>query len=153
MEYTICKAVEAALKTRGLHYTHEDDTFELFMSDDKANFKIRVIADDERDILLIIGFFPVKVSKENLDKMYKVINDINYQTIFGGFVIDSEDGELTFRLVNNADDGAINEKVATICIYQVAHCLSSHYEEIMQAMYGGDKYTFTFDRVDNRPRA
>lgn len=80
----------------------------------------------------------------NLDKMYKVINDMNDQHMVGAYVIDSEDGELIYRIANNVDDGAINEQVVMSCVIQVLNRLKYTYNDIMKAMFGGEQYTFTF---------
>ncbi len=144
METIIANAVTAALDELELNYSHEDEIFTLVMSSDEADFKIRIVADEKRELLLTIGYFPVKISKTNLDKMYKVINDLNDQHMIGAYTIDSNDGELIFRMANNVDGGAINERVVLACFFQVYNRIRSNYEDIMKAMYGGEQFTFTF---------
>ena len=152
METIIANAVTEALDMLELNYSHEDEMFTLVMSNDDADFKIRILADEKNELLLTIGYFPVKISKTNLDKKYKVINDLNDQHMVGGFVIDSNDGELIYRLANNVDGGAINERVVLACFFQVFNRLKGTYDDIMKAMYGGEHYTFTFGN-ENRPCA
>lgn len=153
METIIGNTVASTLDELELHYTHEGTVFTVTMGEDAADFKIRIIADEKNELLLIIGYFPVKISQINRDKMYKVINDLNNQHMIGAYVIDSNDGELTYRVVNNVDDGAINERVVIACFSQVVNRLNHTYEAIMKAMYGGEQYTFTFaDNNENCPR-
>ena len=140
----ICNTVASTLDEMELHYKNEGQLFVLTVGDEYADFPIRIIADEEKEILTTIGYFPVKISKTYLDKMYKFINDLNYKTIAGSFTIDSDDGELSFRLANNVDDGAINEGIVKSCFLQVMMRLRNTYEDIMKAMYGGEQYTFTF---------
>lgn len=144
METIISNTVAAALDELELNYLHDGEIFTLTMCEDMANFKVRIVADEKNELLLTIGYFPVKISKMNLDKMYKVINDMNDQHMIGAFVIDSEDGELIYRIANNVDDGAINERVVMACFIQVINRLRNTYEDIMKAMYGGPQMNFTF---------
>ncbi len=144
METIISNTVATALDELELNYSREGEIFSITMCEDMANFKIRIIADEKNELLLTIGYFPIKISKTNLDRMYKVINDMNDQHMIGAYVIDSEDGELIYRIANNVDDGAINERVVMACFIQVINRLKNTYEDIMKAMYGGPQMTFTF---------
>lgn len=149
MSDVICSTVASTLDEMELHYEQNGEFFSLTVSDDGADFTIRIIADEKNELLTAIGYFPVKISKANLDKMYKVINDLNYHTIMGSFIIDSDDGELIFRLANNVDGGIINGSIVRMCLFQVFLCLQQSYEDIMKAMYGGPQMTFTF--ADAKP--
>lgn len=140
----MCDTVAATLDEMEFHYKQEGELFTFTMGADEADFAIRIIADEKNEILTTIGYFPVKISKTNLEKMYKYINDLNYQTMVGFFTIDSADGELSFRLANNVDGGAINEGIVKTCFLQVMYRLRNTYEDIMKAMYGGPQMTFTF---------
>ena len=150
METVMCDTVAATLDEMELHYKHEGELFTFTVGDDEADFPVRIIADEENELLTTIGYFPVKISKTNLDKMYKFINDLNYKTMVGFFAIDSEDGELSFRLANNVDGGAINEGIVKACFLQVMFRLRNTYEDIMKAMYGGPQMNFTF-ASESRP--
>ena len=151
METTISNAVTEALDMLELNYSHEDDLFTIVMCNDNADFKIRIVADEKNELLLTIGSFPVKISKNHLDKMYKVINDLNDEHMIGAYVIDSDDGELIFRMANNVDGGAINERVVLACFFAVYNRLKNTYEDIMKAMFGGEQYTFTFGNETSSP--
>lgn len=150
MENVMCDTVAATLDEMELHYKHEGELFTFTVGDDEADYPMRIIADEENELLTTIGYFPVKISKTNLDKMYKFINDLNYKTMVGFFAIDSEDGELSFRLANNVDGGAINEGIVKACFLQVMFRLRNTYEDIMKAMYGGPQMNFTF-ASESRP--
>ena len=152
MNDVMCSTVASTLDEMELHYKNEGQLFTFSVGDDCADFPIRIIADEENELLTTIGYFPVKISKMNLDKMYKYINDLNYRTMVGFFTIDSEDGELSFRLANNVDGGVINESIVKTCFLQVMYRLRDTYEDIMKAMYGGEQFTFTFDN-ENKPCA
>ena len=144
METIIANTVAEALDNMGFNYRQDGEIFKTVLSDDEVDFRINILADDENELLLIIGYFPVRISKMNLEKMCKVINELNSQYMVGCFVIDPEDGELTFRLANNVDGGAINEQIFRMCYFQVGVRMRNTYQDIMKAMYGGEQYTFTF---------
>ena len=148
----MCNTVVATLDDMELHYNQDGEVFSFSIGDEEADFAVRIIADEKNELLTTIGYFPVKISKAHLDKMYKFINDLNYKTMVGFFAIDSEDGELSFRLANNVDGGAINEGIVKACFLQVMYRLRNTYEDIMKAMYGGEQITFTFGN-ENRPCA
>lgn len=152
METVMCNTVVTTLDEMELHYKQDGEVFSFSIGDEEADFAFRIIADEENELLTTIGYFPVKISKANLVKMYKFINDLNYKTMVGFFAIDSEDGELSFRLANNVDGGAINEGIVKACFLQVMYRLRNTYEDIMKAMYGGEQITFTFGN-ENRPCA
>lgn len=151
METIIGNAVTSALDELELNYHHDGEIFTFTIGDDEADFRIRIIADEKNELLLTIGYFPVKISRANLDKMYKVINDLNDQHMIGAYVIDPEDGELIYRIANNVDGGAINEHIVQACFFQVINRLKNTYEDIMKAMYGGEQYTFTFADATSSP--
>lgn len=144
MNDVICSTVASTLDEMELNYRNDGEVFIFTIGDDDADFTIRILGDEKNELLTVVGFFPVKVSKMNLDKMYKFINDLNYKTMVGFFTIDSEDGELSFRLANNVDGGAINEDIVKACLLQVFYRLRNSYDDIMKAMYGGPQMNFTF---------
>lgn len=152
MNDVMCSTVASTLDEMALHYRHEGEHFTFSIGDDCADFNIHIIADEEKEVLTTVGFFPVKIPKAHLDKMYKVINDLNIMTMVGNFAIDSDDGELSFRLANNVDGGAINEEIVKSCLLQVFGRLSNTFEDIMNTLYGGEQYTFTFGE-ESRPCA
>ena len=144
METIIANTVAETLDNLEFDYDQEGDVFHTVFGADEADFNIDIIAEDETEFLLVIGYFPVRVSKTNHEKMCKVINELNSQFMVGCFIIDPENGELTFRLGNNVDGGAINEKIVQMCYFQVGVRMKNTYQDIMKALYGGEQYTFTF---------
>lgn len=144
MNDLINNTVTSALDGLELKFKHDGNTFNLTITDDNADFPLRIIADDDCELLTIIGYFPVKIPKTGLEKMYELINSLNYRTRVGNFTIDPKDGELSFRLGNNVDGGAINEKIVDCCLMQVISRLHDNFDEIMKALFGGEHVTFTF---------
>lgn len=144
MEQIIGNAVEQVLDGLDLHYSHEEHSYRFIIQDNYADFPFTIVADEEKELLVVIGFFPVKVGGDHLDEVFKVINSINYRTTVGAFVIDPADGELSFRIAQNVDGGAVNQQVVRICLLQAISRLTDSYEEIMAGMFGGPRMNFSF---------
>lgn len=144
MENMIHHAVEAALDEMELHYHVKEDIFYLVICSKESSFKFRIVAEEEADILAVIGLFPVNVPEYLLDRMCKAINDLNKTSPVGYYVIDPDDGEISFRVIQNTDSGAVNKEVVKTCLLMAAKSLMVNYERIMKAMYGGEQMTFIF---------
>ena len=144
MKQIICSAVESVLEGMELRFENQDKFYWFSISDENADFSIRIVADEEKELLVVIGVYPVKVPGTRFDPMCRVLNDLNCSTTVGAFVIDPDDGELSFRIANNVDGGAINEEIVSMCILQVISRLRDTYDGIMAAMYGGPRMEFAF---------
>lgn len=144
MSNVICSTVESVLDGMGVPYRNEGEDYTIIVRDEVADFTVGITADEENELLVVVGFFPVKVSQANREHMFEVINDLNCYTKVGAFMLDPEDGELIFRIANNVDGGAINEEIVSTCFLQVVFRLRGCYDDIMKAMYGGPRMNFTF---------
>ena len=140
----IKNTVDTALRSMELRYQNKGRLFTLIIQNENAAFRYKIVADDENDLLVVVGYFPVFIPKSSLEWMYKYVNELNYKTVVGKFVIDPDDGELTFRLATNVDGGAINEELVHVCLLMASKTLASSYEDIMKAMFGGPQMVFTF---------
>jgi len=144
MKRNISNAVKTVLEALELHYSHDGCIYHFGISDEMADFTIRIIAEEERDLLMIIGYYPVKVPEENMDTMCRAINTINYSISVGAFVIDPEDGEIAFRIAQNTEGGAISGDAVRMCLMQVISHLTDNYQEVMETLFGGSRMNFSF---------
>ena len=69
MKRNMIDIVETVLDDMELHYGHDGMVFHFTMSDDRADFPISIVALEERDLLMTIGYFPIKVGQQHLDRM------------------------------------------------------------------------------------
>ena len=138
MENLIRTIIKETLDEMELRYSNEGNLFFLTMCSSKATFRIQIIADDSKELFAIVGHFPVNVPKARLGDMYGVANYINREMRAAKVVIDPEDGELTMRVIANADSDAINKEVVTACIGEIIYYLEDKYDEIMMAMFSGE---------------
>lgn len=126
-----------------LHCGNGGEVFDFIIPGESAIFPVKIIAYEEKNLLMTIGFFPVKVGERDLDRMYGLVNEINYNTRVGAYVVDPDDGELSFRIAHNVVGGAINQDVVRMCLLLVVDRLTGCYETIMAALFGGPRMTFT----------
>ena len=145
METVITNTVASVLDEREISYENLGNGFRFTIDNGVADFEVSIRVDEDIAIMAIIAIFPIKISDDKLDKMYKFINDLNYNFPAGYFVIDSEDGELSLRLSNNVKGGAINKDLVDINLSLLGYCINETFEDIMKALYGGEHYTFSFD--------
>ena len=145
METVITNTVASVLDEREISYENLGNGFRFTIDNGVADFEVSIRVDEDIEIMAIIAIFPIKISDDKLDKMYKFINDLNYNVPAGYFVIDSEDGELSLRLSNNVKGGAINKDLVDINLSLLGYCINETFEDIMKALYGGEHYTFSFD--------
>ena len=149
MNDSVFLTVAEALDKLELHYRKEENVFHLVMNEEAADFTFLLVADDENEALTVVGYLPVKVPQDQIDRMCRVINDLNYKYPFGALVIDPEDGELSYRMANNVDDGAVNVKIVQTCFLQVLARLKYSYGEIMRSLFGGPQVTFRLPGGDD----
>ena len=155
MKKSMSRAIERALEADRIHYWKEGDGF-LFLNttEKEADYLIKILPDEEMEVLFVIGFFPVKAPKLSMDRMYKVINDINHRRYICELVMNPEDGQITYRSVNHVDQGAINKEIVHMAAAHVVEHLILCYDELMQAMYSSSNtsYAISFDD-EKRPCA
>ena len=147
MNNLINNTVESTLREIGLTFEHKGESFYFNLDDDYVNLPFLIVADEEKEILTVIGYFPIKVAKEKLDKMYMLINELNNMSLIGLFSIDSKDGELTFRLSNNVDGGAINTNIVKTCFLQALYRLRNCFNDIITTMYGEQQTTYSLENL------
>ena len=76
-----------------------------------------------------------------------LVNELNNRALIGFFSIDSKDGELTFRLSNNVDGGAINTNIVKTCFLQALYRLRNCFNDIITTMYGEQQTTYSLENL------
>lgn len=141
--------VESLFDKMKCPYEKRGRLFELKAKEEQATFRYEIVADDEHANLVVIGHFPVPVPKTSRERMYKYISEQNNDNLVGVFVIDSDDGELTFRITNSVYGCTFDEEHVKYCIGLVSYTLSYKYEDIMKEMFCGPQVVFTFGGKEN----
>ena len=140
----IFNIAETALNGLDIHYETREMMFVFTVTDDLADFRVGLIADDDIDRIMVCVCIPSKVPQANRDRMCTLINELNYETAVGAFSINPENGELAFRLANNVSSETIDAELVQTCLFQAIYRVRDCYEKIMREMYGGPQMNFTF---------
>lgn len=136
MEKKIYKTVESTLKNAEIQYSIEDDNIFTFgVVGEHAKFNIRVICEEEMEVLISVVTCSICIPKNKIDKMCRWVIDKNYQLALGGFKIDTSDGELSFRVTCPLDNGAVNEDVVAVAFSCAMSVFDNNYDKIMKAIY------------------
>lgn len=154
MKNNMCSTVASTLDELELPYEKDGKVFRLLIESEQADFPVYIIADKKTELLSIIGFFPVRIPLEDRDRMYRFINELNFKTLVGAFVINPDDGALVFCQTNNVDGGIVNKELVKASLCQVDHRLRNNYGDIMKAIFGVEQFVFSFadseDKLEGR---
>lgn len=136
MKKKIFKTVESTLKAAEINYHVDDDiVFRFRIKGDHANFDVRMICEEDMEILMAIVTCGLCVPKDKIDRMCRWVTEKNYTLTLGEFKMDTSDGELSFRLGCPLDGGTVNEEIAGVVLSVTINSFDNAYEEIVKAMY------------------
>jgi len=136
MKKKIYKTVEASLKGAEINYHVDDDImFSFGVKGDHANFDVRLLCEDNTEVLLAAVTCGLCIPKDKIDRMCRWVVEKNYTLTLGEFKMDTRDGELSFRLACTLDGGAVNKDIVGVVISQVINIFDNSYEELVKAMY------------------
>lgn len=136
MKKKIYNTVEATLKDAELHYSVEDDIiFCLGISGEHASFDIKLVCEENMELLLAVVKCGIRIPKDKIGKMCRWIVEKNYSLSVGEFKMDTSDGELSFRMACPLDGGAVNKDIVRVALAQTLNTFDNTYEEMVKAMY------------------
>ena len=138
MERMSAKVTKAFFESKGLHVDQAGDEGEIlitgFAMDNREGMMVLMAFDPDDESVKIITQNLAKIPDKAVDKMYKVINDINKEYRWIKFYIDDSDNTVT------AEDDAVIQldscgmEVLRCCI-QLAKIADEAYPTIMKAIY------------------
>lgn len=132
----IFDTVKATLEEMGLHFRIEKDCmFCLGIQGENTNLDCTILCDDDQEIMIVSVSLPQKANKKCIDRMCRWITDTNYTTVLGAFSMDTNDGEICFRVSNTLDGGAINKKIIEVALTTALTTCDSKYPEIVKTIY------------------
>ena len=136
MEKRIYNTVEAALKNAELNYDIDRDmVFRFGIKGKHANYDVRMVCEEEMELLMTIVTCSLCVPKEKMDRMCRWVVEKNYGLTLGEFKLDTSDGELSFRITCPLDSGAVNEDIVTVVFLNAISTFDSTFEEIIKSIY------------------
>ena len=138
MSTLINDTIVTALDNLELKYDHEGQSTTFMVTGHSAQYRVNVIGLEDKEMLIVQASFSVMIPEAKRPKMYKFISEFNYNRLMGLLVIDPEDGELSYRISNTVDQGAINEAVVKVCVLDALNTLDDNHDSIMEAIYAPD---------------
>ena len=132
----IYDAVLHALEKMDIHfdYDQENEVFDYRLSTELTTYRQRLVPLEEQELLLAITIFPIMVPEDKRFLMTSLLNKLNHSLILGHYVMDPEDGEISFRVSCPVDDGAINKTIVLVAISNSISTIDKHLPELLAAM-------------------
>lgn len=132
----IHEAVRGALEKLELHYQYDEEkeVFTFQLTSDNTSYRQRLIPLEDEELLFVTTSFPIKVPEDKRFIFSNLLNKINYSQMLGYFVMDSDDGEISFRISCPVDEGAINETIVIVAISNSIKIMEEYFSEILGAL-------------------
>ena len=125
-----------ALEEMNIHfdYDQENEVFNYRLSTELTTYRQRLVPLEEQELLLTITNFPIMVPEDKRFLMTTLLNKLNHSLILGHYVMDPEDGEISFRVSCPVDDGAINKTIVLVAIGNSITTMDNHLPELLSAI-------------------
>ena len=135
----IFDTVKATLEELELRFRIEKDCMFCFgVQGENTNLDCTILCDDDQEIMIVSVSLPQKANQKSIGRMCRWITDTNYTTVLGAFSMDTNDGEIYFRVSSTLDGGAINNKIVKVALTTALSTCDSKYPEIVKTIYMED---------------
>ncbi len=147
----LMQIVKEALDNNDFKYDvyEEDEMFSLPFFTENLSLRIKIGVHMERDLIVILAILPVKIPEKRRNKVYKALNDINYENTTACLCMDSTDGEIISKAYINCEEGGVNPTVINVTMALVINNLDNFFDTIFGEAYS-DEYRFNFDNDSPR---
>ena len=141
MNKKIVKGIESYLEKQKITYFVESNehfcifTFKMG-KEEREVFEIRVGVCYESDFLEVIAIFPEIIPQESLNKLYPIINELNYWYTQNRitFIYNPQERQLFCMNTVDVDSNRLNEKALENSIHLVFIPMDKEYERIKEAV-------------------
>ncbi len=134
----ICTAIKGFLKKDEWNYQFDEENgnFSMGITLDCKIKNLEMIIDVRDDSYCVIGSIPLKADKETFVETVRLLNRINWETLFGSFEMDESDGEVRYRLSVDCEDISLSESVIRNSIYITAQMANKYGNALAQVIMG-----------------
>lgn len=100
------------LKDKNFMYEESDDSgiIWLNLSGENGCWRVVIIAEEDRKIIQIRSICPVTIKDNQKIKIAELLTRLNSQLLFGNFIFNFEEGEITFKTINLFKDGILSNE-------------------------------------------
>ncbi len=92
--------VELFLKRNSVHFECENNLYRLYINGKKTTWRMGIIIDEERKVLVIRSLYPFTVSDAKKSKIAELIVRLNSNIVLGCFNMDYAEGDVTFNMAH-----------------------------------------------------
>lgn len=133
--------IQGYLDSNDYKYTYdsEKDLFLLGFTLDNTKIDMRILYNEQREWFTVIVFPKNAIPVNAIHKVLPVLNQINYDILFGNIYIDPEDGELAVRTSMSVDGRSINEDMVGVAMSTAISVADDNINKIMKALYADDE--------------
>lgn len=130
------EVVQNALEAMGIRYDYdqENEVFYYHLTSELTTYRQRLVPLEDEELLVTITSFPIKVPEDKRFLFASLLNNLNHSLLLGFYVMDPEDGEITFRISCPVDGGAINNNIVIVSVCTSIQTFDKHLPELLSAM-------------------
>ena len=141
MDNLIATTVRKALDELKLNYHEDESVFEFNIRVEHTNAAVKVVCAEDQEILIAVAFSGVFAPEEKIDAVCRWICNKNIKCNIGNYTIDTEDGEVSFRVSCPVDGGAVNSEIAKVAILNAIKTIDDDYLELLKLLYFDNEST------------
>jgi len=143
---TLQTVVAAHLKERGFRYSFnaERSVFDFGVAGDKGNWKVYIVAEEERRLVQIISICPINAPRDKYQPMCELLNRINDNILFGKFCMDFEDGQVRLVTASIYVDTELSSATLYHLLQTNLDCFDEYLPAIIGVIYGHNQPLLAF---------
>ena len=135
MENLITTTVRRALDELKLHYHEDDSGFELNIKVEHTNVAVKVLCLEEQEILIAAASGGIFAPEDKIDATCRWACEKNLRCNIGNYIVDTEDGEVSFRISCPLDEEAVNGEIVRVAVLNAIKKIDDDYLELLKLLY------------------
>lgn len=112
------------------NFNSERSFFDFGVEGNNGNWKVFIIADEQRRLLQIISVCPIRTPRQQQQSMCELLTRMNEDILLGKFSMDFENGEITFKTSNIYCESEISD----ISVFHLLQSNFNSFDEYLPAM-------------------
>ena len=116
-------------------FDEEKNVFSMSFTLDNDKVRVRIVYNEEKEWFAVFVYPSPSIPVKQVDKIIPVLNNINFNILFGSIYVDPEDGELAVRCSATVDNRSINETMVGVMLSTALNVADDHINDIMKALY------------------
>lgn len=135
MENLITTTVRNALDELELNYHEDDSVFDFNIKVEHTNAAVKVVCSEDQEILIAAASSGVFAPEDKIDEVCRWACEKNIRCNIGNYNVDTEDGEVSFKISCPLDGGAVNGVIVKVAILNAIKKIDDDYMELIKLLY------------------